>query len=310
MALTTDAWDATELAAYIGEVWPGQVDEEFFAKPVAANFFRDLTAEARGGGDIFHIPDAYTNAFSVQTQSTQGAEVTTDAPAAVDNTLTINNHVYIATLLGDKDAAQIMSSYNIERVYNSKAVGTLIEDLEADLFALHSSITTNTTGDTASVVSDIDLRAALEKLESADISTLTGDVAWFFHPYTYFNQVLAIQKYYDAQQAGWMTSGPIVTGNFGTNANFQSSRKGTLYGVPVYTSSKVVNTLLAVKNLLAHRDALTFATQTPGSRIRVRSQSWLANLGVLTVWDMINGVAAMREKAAVVVNGSNAFLAS
>ena len=81
--------------------------------------------------------------------------------------------------------------------------------------------------------------------------------------------------------------------------------------IPVYTSSKVVNTLLAVKNLLAHKDAFTFATQTPGGRrIRVQSSYWLENLGTLVVWDMINGVTATREAAAVVVSGSNAFISS
>ncbi len=91
----------------------------------------------------------------------------------------------------------------------------------------------------------------------------------------------------------------------------QASRKGTLFGIPVMTSSKVVNTLLSVKNLWAHKDALTVATQTPGGRrIRVQAANWLENLGTLTVWDMINGVSAIREESAVVINGSNAFIAS
>ncbi len=310
MSITSDPWDNTELAAYINEVWPGIVDEEFFAKPVAANWFRDLTEFMTEGGDTAHVPDAYTNAFSVQTQSTQGAEVTTEAPAAVDDTLEIDNHVYIATLLGDKDAVQIKKVYNLSEVYNSKAVGTLMEDLEGDLFALHSSISTNTEGDTASVVDDVTLRLALEDLESLD--TPRDEIAWFFHPYTYYAQILAIQKYYDASQAGWLgNSGPVISGNFGETANMKAAKKGTLFGVPVFTSSKVVNTLLSVKNLLAHKDALTFGAQTPGGgRIRVQAANWLANLGTLVVWDMINGVTVMRENAAVVINGSNAFIAS
>lgn len=310
MAISSDPWDSTELAAYIGEVWPGVTDEEFFAKPVAANFFRDLTPFAQAGGDIIHVPDSFTNAYSVQTQSTQATEVTTAAPAAVDGTLTIANHVYIADLLGDLDAQQIMASYSLDRIYNRKAVGTLMEDLEGDLFALHSSVSTNTTGDTASVVSDVEIRLALEALESLD--TPRDEIAFFFHPYTYYAQILAIQKYYDASQAGWQgNSGPVISGNFGPNAAMANARKGTLFGVPVFTSSKVVNTLLSVKNLLAHKDSLTFATQTPGgSRIRVQASYWLENLGTLVVWDMINGVAALREDAAVVLNGSNAFIAS
>ncbi len=246
----------------------------------------------------------------MSTQSTQATEVTTNAPLSVDNTLTINNHVYIATLLGDLDAQQIASQYSISEVYNRKAVGSLVEDLEGDLFALQSSVSTSTEGDTASVVDDVTIRLALEDLETLDVPR--DELAFFFHPYTYYAQILAVQKYYDASQAGWQGgSGPVLTGNFGNTASMQASRKGTLFGVPVMTSSKVVNTLLAVKNLLAHKDAFTFATQTPGGRrIRVQAANWLANLGTLTVWDMINGVAAIRESAAVVINGSNAFIAS
>lgn len=310
MALSTDPWDATELVAYINEVWPGIVDEEYFAKPVAANFFRDFTQYAQSGGDIFHIPDAFTNAFSVQTQSTQATEVTTNAPATTDNTLTINNHVYVATLLGDKDMKQIASSYDISKIYNQKAVGSLVEDLEGDLLALWSSVTTNNIGDTATVLTDSEIRRAIEKLASGDVPL--DETAFFFHPYTYWIQVIGIQKYYDASQFG--SASVNMTGTLGggsLNAAERSALRGHLFGIPVFTSSVVTNTLLTVRNLLVHKDAFTYATQTPGgSKIRIQSANWLANLGVLVVWDMINGVTANRETAAVRLNGSNAFILS
>lgn len=310
MALTTDPWDSTELAAYINEQWPGIVDKKFFAKPVAANWFRDLTPEALAGrGDKIHIPDAFTNSFTVQTQSTQAAEVTTNCPAASDTTLTISTHKYLATLLGDLDAQQVAATYNISEVYNDTAASELVKALEASLFALWSSVTTNTVGDTASVINDSEVRQALTKLEALDVPR--DELAWFFHPYTYYSQILAVQKYYDASQAGWMSSGPVITGNFGPSAAMEAAKKGTLYGIPVFTSSNVVNTLLAVRNLLAHRNAFTFATQTPGgSKIRVQASNWLENLGTLVVWDIMYGVKATRQAAAAAISGSNAFIAS
>lgn len=310
MAIGTDPFDATELIAYINEIWTPITMEEFFAKAVAANFFMDLSPFASQGGDIFHIPNVFTNAFSVQTQSTQATEVTTDAPATTDTTLTINNHVYIATLLGYMDQVQIASVYDINEIYARKAGGTLVEDLEGDLFALQSSVSTNTVGSTAAVVADSELRQAMEKLDTADVPL--NESAWFFHPYTYWNQIHAVQKYYDASQAGWNTPSTSLTpsGNFG-QGDFARSLRGMLFGVPVFTSSKVVNTLLAVRNLLAHRTAFAFATQTPGgSRIRFQSANWLENLGILAVWDMINGTTATREETAVLINGSNAFIGS
>jgi len=128
---------------------------------------------------------------------------------------------------------------------------------------------------------------------------------------TYWAQIHAIQKYYDASQAGWAGNTPVKDGNFGVTAGQKNALRGQLFGIPVYTSSKVVNTLLAVRNLLAHKTAFAFAVQTPGGKpIRVQSANWLENLGVLTVWDMINGVAEVREEAAVRIDGSNAFIAS
>ena len=310
MALTTNPWDATSLVAYINEIWPGPTNEEFFAGAVAANFFMDLSPYAQNGGDIVHIPNVFTNVFTVNSQSTQGAEITTGDATVVDDTLTINTHKYIATLLGDKDAQQIASVYNLNEIYARKAGGTMVEDLEAAIFALQSSVSTNTVNDTASVINDTDLRGAVEKLDSAD--TPLSECAWFFHPYAYWTQIHAIQKYYDAAQAGWNSAKtPTVSGNFGTTNGQMKSLRGQLYGMPVYTSSKVVNTLLATKNLLAHKNAFMFATQTPGGqRIRFQSEKWLANLGILAVWDMIYGVSEVREEAACLIQGSNAFIAS
>ena len=181
MALSSDPADATELIAFISETWTPIVNEEFFAKAVAANFFTDLSAFTQSGSDIFHVPNAFSNTFSVQTQSTQATEVTTDLPASTDDTLTVNNHVYIATLFGDMDLQQIARVYNTNEIYARQAGGVLAEDLEGDLFGLQSSVSTNTVNDTASVINDVDLRGAMEKLDTADVPL--SECAFFFHPY-------------------------------------------------------------------------------------------------------------------------------
>lgn len=309
MALTSDPWDATELAAYISETWTPLTLEEYFAKPVAANHFTDLSEYATEGSDIFHVPDVFTNTFSVQSQGTQGAEVTTDAPATSDVTLTVSTHKYIATLLGYLQQVQIAKIYNLSGVYSRKAGGTLMEDFEDALFGLWSGLSTNSIGDTATVLSDSEIRRSVEKLATADFPL--EECAWFFHPFVYWVQVLAVQRYYDASQAGWVANrGAIPTGNFG-EANSLRGYRGLLYGMPIYTSSRVVSGLQTYRNLFAHKTAFGFAHQTPGgSRVRFQAQNWLANLGILSVWDTIYGVTELRDAAAVVVNANNAFIGS
>ncbi len=103
MALSTDPFDSTELAATIPEIWTPMVNEAFFDKTVLADFITDLSSYASEGGDIFHVPDLFTNVFTASTQTTQATEVTTQAPATVDVYLTIDTHKYVAFLLGDMD---------------------------------------------------------------------------------------------------------------------------------------------------------------------------------------------------------------
>lgn len=308
MALTTDAFDSTELAAFISETWTDLVIPEYFSKAVAANFFTDLSSFAMSGSDIFHVPQVFTNSFTVTNQGTQGTEVTTDAPAATDVSLTVDKHKYIATLLGYKDQVQVAGNYSLTEVYNQKAGGALMEDLEDAILTLATSLSTNSIGDTSSVLSDADIRTAIEKLATADFPL--EECAWFMHPYAYWVQVLAVQKFYDASQAGWASNNPVPTGNFGP-ADRMKGRQGTLYGIPLYTSSRIVSSLLTTRNVLAHKSTWGFAHQTPGGqRVRVQAQNWLENLGILTVWDSIYGVTEMLDNAGVLVNASNAFVGS
>lgn len=306
----TNAFSAADLVGVIAEAWPGMVMEQFFAKPVAANFFVNLSEFQSSGNDIYHVPDIYTNSFSVSTQSTAGAEVSLNSPTQVDVTLTVNNHVYIAYILGDMQLQQIAASYDVFSLYPKKAVGTLVDDLEGDLFALWSGLTTNAVGDTATVLTDAEIRQAVEALDSRNIPL--EECAFFFHPYVWWNQLLAISKYYDKSQFGGANAGSVtLDGTLGGQSLMDSrAYRGNLYGIPTFTTTNVVSGLQTYRNLLAHRTAFGYAIQTPGGGVRTRIQPWLANLGVLVVHDLIDGVAELRDEAAVVINANSAFIAS
>lgn len=324
MAVTTDPFSGSDVAGFIPELWPGLINEALFAKATAANFFMDLTAYARNGGDIIHVPDVFTNLLgstpgAADTQSTEGAEVTTASPAQVDVTLTINTHKYLAFIIGSKDMAQLAAQYDFNRVYIDQAAGLLRKALETDIYGLWSGLSTNSSGDTATVLSDAEVRYAIYLLENLNFQTLDGDVAWHIHPYVWYNQLAAISKYYDQSQRGPLSAaGFTATGLMG-EADIMLGRKGTIYGIPAYVSTNVVSGLQTYRNLLAHKSALGFATQmlsTPGSssmeasRVRADSGWERRNIGFLTVVDMIYGVAELRDQAAVVVNASSAFLGS
>lgn len=307
MAVATNAFTAADLVAVITETWTPLLLEQYFAKGTATRFFRDLSPFAAEGSDIFHVPDLFTNAHSVSSQTTRGAEISADSPTQVDVTLTVDTQKYIALTIDDFLMQQIGRNYDVGAMYARKIGGTLLHDIEDAIYALWSNVTTNTVNDTASVVADVDIRKAIEKL--ATLNVPLEDTAFHLHPYTYWLQIIQIQKYYDATQTGY-DRGQQVTGTLGP-ADAAAGRMGTLFGIPVYVSSRVVNTLNAVENLLAGRDTFGYAFQTPGGKpVRVQSAPWLANIANLTVFDQIYGVKTLREKDACLIKASNAFIAS
>ena len=310
MAVTTDPFTASDLVAVIPEVWTTIVNEKTFDKAVLANFITDLSEFAMDGGDIFHVPDIYTNSLTVSTQSTQGAEITTASPATVDTTLTVNTHKYVAWIIGDKDLQQVASKYSINEIYARQASSLLIEALEGAIAALWSSLSSNLVGDTATVLSDSEIRTALFKMENGKYEL--SDCAFFFHPYVFWQQLHSVTKFYQQYAVGPSTApGMVATGNFGATSGYQMNYKGILYGVPVFTTTNIVSGLQTYRNLLLHKSAFGFAVQTRGgNKVRVQMQPWLANLGVLAVVDMVYGVAVLREPAAVLLNASSAFLGS
>lgn len=309
MAVTTAPFTATDLAAVISETWTGIVNEKTFNDTVLANFITDLSSYATEGSDIFHVPNFYTNAFTVQTQSTQGAEVTTSDPAEVDTTLTINTHKYVAFIIGDKDMVQIAARYDANTIYARESVKLLTEALEQSIAALWSSLSTNLVGDTATVLSDAEIRQGIYKLES--LKYHLDECAFFFHPYVYWEQLHANVKYYQQYSYGPANEpGAVRTGNFGT-AGYALNFKGYLYGIPVYTTSNIVSGLQTYRNLLLHKRCFGFAVQTKGgNKVRVQMENAIRNLGMLTVVDIVYGVAILREEAGVLLNASSAFIGS
>lgn len=309
MAVTSDPFTNTDAAAFISETWTTVVNEKLFNKSVLSAFVTDLSSFATEGSDIFHVPDIYTNALTVGTQSTQGAEITTASPATVDTTLTVSTHKYVAYIMGDLTLQQVATKYSVMDLYAKEAASLLIEALETSLAGLWSSLTTNTVGDTATVVSDAEVRQAIEKLASAKFD-LT-ECAFFVHPYVFWLQLHAITKYYQQYSVGPANAeGPVASGTLGPG-NLSKALVGRLYNIPVYTTTVIVSGLQTYRNLLLHKSAFGFAIQTRGgNKVRVQMDNLVQNLGTLTVADIIYGVAVLREPGAVLLNASSAFIGS
>lgn len=196
---------------------------------------------------------------------------------------------------------QLSTKYALNEKYAREAKNVLTVALEDSLLGLWSSLSTNTVGDTATVLSDAEIVQAIAALDSLDYDM--DATAFFFHPFVYWRQVSTIAKYYT-----WNTSQlPIIRdGNFGSMDKSRGLR-GQVYGQPIYVTSRVVKGLSTYRNLFAHPSAFGFAIQ---SGISVDAQYLLQNLGMLTVVDMIYGVAVLREPAAVLINANDTAITS
>lgn len=303
----TAAFSAADVAATTPEIWGDYMLEPKFPKAVLANFCLDLSYLMADGGDTLHVPDIYTNVFSAQTQTNPGDGVVDASPAQVDVTLAVDTHKYVAWIFGDKTIKQLAHSDKLNRLYAEEAMNVLMVALEGSLAALWSSITTNTVGDTITVLSDAEIRDAINALDSEDME-LT-ETAFFFHPFVFWTQLGGISKYYSQYSSNFNF---IRDGSFG---KMDASRglRGVLYDQPVFVTTQIVSGLQTYRNLFLHKDAFGYARQTPGvmgegssaSGIRVQSDYLLQNLGMLTVADMLYGTAVLREKAAVLVNANS-----
>lgn len=304
----TAAFSPADVAATTPEIWGDYMLEPKFPKAVLANFCTDLSYLMENGGDTLHVPNIYTNKFTSSTQANEGDGVIDQSPAQVDVTLAVATHIYVAWIFGDATIKQLAFSEKLNKKYADEAMNVLMVALEDSLAALWSSITTNVIGDTATVLSDAEIRDAMNALDSLDLEL--DETAFFFHPFVFWTQLGGISKYYSQYSSSFNF---IRDGAFG---KMDASRglRGVLYDQPVFVSTRIVSGLQTYRNLFLHKEAFGYARQTPGmgggegsspSGIRVQSAYLLQNLGMLTVADSLYGVAVLRESAACLVNANS-----
>jgi hypothetical protein len=300
-------------AEVIPEIWSPIVNEALFDNLTILPFVRDLSSYVVAGGDTVHVPDLFTytwdnidgaGASSVQTQSVEGAGIVDDTKLPVDVNLSIDTHKYVAWVLGDKTMAQVARMYNLNELYAREARRVLLQEVEDSLYALWSSLGTTAVGDTTTVLSDYEIRSAINTMEGNNFDI--NQLAFFVHPTVYWIQLSGITKYFtdDTSRLDHIRSG-------GFSAMGRNNYKGSLYNIPVYTSTRVVGALQTYRNLLLHPDAFAVAFQTRGGgQIRVQSDYLLQNLGTLVVCDVLYGVQCIRSDAGVVVNANTTAVTS
>lgn len=276
--------------AFTPEVWSPRINFFFRARLAAAPFFDDYSADVANGGDTVHIPNV-TAGFSVANISTTNGVVASTNLADTNSNLTIDQWKGVAYDLTDFQFAQILKSYNIKNAYAQAMGYQLAQTFDTALLAKGASVTASV-GNSATSLLSSSIERAFGILESNSIPK--EESVLFMHPKAYWNELMRIQKYYDASQFG--------------KPSVPQGAHDMLYGVPVVITSQIpVGTAgtegaSGHRNLLVHRSAIVYALgRLPGSvqgGVRIQEKP-SEDLKVRFIGDIIYGSAILNANAGV-----------
>jgi len=287
-----------DLSDIVPNIWGERFNNYFKANLIGANFFTDRSSELKGGGDTLYTPNIVKMSSNDKSQQSKVTLQTAD-PDKI--TLTVQTHKEVSFLIEDIDAARVKDSYSTMNTLAQNAGFEVAEALESELFGLFSGFT-GTTGASDEDLVDSNILAAIATLESNKVPGIhTGQVAFFFHPNTFWKQVQIIDKF-------------SLAVNSPSNDPTAQKPKGMLYGIPVYTSPNVPNVSGndGRYNALAHKDAIHFATSALGSGgskgsyvgssgVRVQANYIPEYLGTLVTADIVYGVIENRDESGVTI---------
>ena len=300
MAFPTDTFtgDSGDLDVMIPAIWGEKINDFFKEYTVLADFFTDRSEDLRGGGNVLHTPNLTEMSANSKSNATA---VTLNSPTETKVDLTVNQWYEVSFMIEDEEAATVKQSYSLQERYAKNAAYTIAQQLEGAIAALFSGFST-TVGASTTNVADSEIRAAIATLETTGVPLYTGEVAFIMHPNTVWRQVQDIDKF-------------SLAINSPVQDPVSKEPKAYLYGLPIVVSQNVpvVSGSDGRYNLLAHKDAIHFATAALGlsskggmvgsAGIRVQSNYIPEYLGTLTTADILYGVIENRDNAAVAILG-------
>lgn len=280
--------------AFTPEVWSPRINFFFRARLAAAPFFDDYSSDVANGGDTVHIP-AVTAGFTVSNISTTNGAVTSTNISDTNTNLSVDTWKGVAYDLTDFQMAQIQKSYNIKNAYAQAMGYQLAQTFDTAILAKGASVTAGV-GNSGTDLLATSIEKAFGILESNSIPK--EECVLFLHPKAYWNELMRIQKYYDASQFG--------------KPSVPQGAHDMLYGVPVVITSQVptgtAGTEGGHRNLLVHKSAIVFALgRLPGAvqgGVRIQEKP-SEDLKVRFIGDIIYGVGILNAAAGVRIISNN-----
>ncbi len=229
---------------YRPEIWTPRITRYMREKFYAAKFFLDYSADIVNA-DTVHIPHI-SDQFSITAIPTTTGEVTLTDISETKTDLSVDQWYGAAFVMTKFEQREIMKRPNIINEY-SKAIGhKLGRTVETAILANLTSVTP-VAGDSVTDLYSTNLETAFGILESNSVPK--EECRIFIKPKVYWDDIMSIQKYYDASQFG--------------RATVPNGAHDILYGVPLVMTSNLpesyTTTSLGLTNAIVHYGAIAFA---------------------------------------------------
>lgn len=286
MALGTNPVTVTTAATWIPEIWAEELRAFREINTVARQVVYNYPFEGQVG-DTIHVPAL--SRLTVITVS-EGGDDANSVNTEGEFSMTITRHRGIRVQIPDRAGKQ--SKYDVAAAYIPAAGKCLAEDLDSHILGLAPAAASGVTvmeGDGTSLsgvgadVSDAGFRIALEALDMNNVPF--DDRFGIFNP-RQKNVMLGINRFTEYQMIG-QGGMPIRTGLL-----------GELYGVPIYFSTNVAQSVSSHGNLVGQREAILLAMQMD---IRVQAEYQLQYWSGLIACDYLGQAAIFRSDHAVVM---------
>lgn len=285
--------------SFIPEIWANEAITSLRSYlNLAKTVRRDLDSEVASKGDVIRIPK--TGSLSVNAKTTN-VNVTKQAPADDEVTVTLDQHQEVTFLV--EDVARAQAYQDIRGLYLKDAMITLAEKIEGDIAAEYQNADSDESFDATSDESKISSMLAVRKF-FVDAKVPMLEPRFIFAGPLLVNELLECSRFTKANE-------------YGSAVPVQDGRLGDIFGMPVFESQIIagIGSPAVTHNLAYTKDAIALVMRSlptdgngegvsqtvvtdPESGISMRiTSSYDANaLGRQVTLDVLYGVDTIRPE--------------
>lgn len=276
----------TTAAVFLPTLWSVETVRATENALVMAGLVKRYDALVKSRGQTINIPNISNLSANAKVQ---GSSVQTQAITETQTVLNVNK--WYESSFEIEDLVSVQANYDLRSEYSEKAGYAIAKQVDSDLLALYTGLTTTDVGTYGVDIGDATIVSGILALNVNDMPLENRSIV--IHP-NQLAAIMKIDKFVKADYLGeYQNPTPIKRG---PNSRYMW---GEIYGIPVYYTNNVSTTAgtpTQYHNLLFHKEAFALALQQSP---RLQAAYWLPHLAWVVVVDVIYGVTSLRTTGGV-----------